>query len=283
MLALAARTAARNLDYEDDRTLWAATVQAVPDSAKANKAYASAIAGSATDAATLSAAIARAEQAVAIRPDYQHALVDLGGYELRLGDAFAGQPDVAQRWYEKALTALESARALDARSAARFVEKMRERGYPDDAIPDVGDRVLFNNLAIAYVKLNNAEGALDAYFRLRKLQPTNGALYRDIAALQSAVGQTDEAAVALFQAIALDDGDADAKRRLADLYRSHPAGDDPIVTTGPEGDTQVHTGNPIVRGHRCRAWRELVDIFTEAHLPRLADVARSEAANCGAN
>jgi len=158
---------------------------------------------------------------------------------------------------------------------------MRARGNPDDTIPDVGDGILFNNLAIAYVKLGQAGGALDAYLRMRKLQPTNGALYRDIAALEAAVGQTDDAAVALFQAIAIDDGDADAKQRLADLYRSYPAGDDPIVTTGPQGDTQIHTANPLVREHRCRAWRELVGIFTDARLPRLAEVARSEAANCG--
>jgi tetratricopeptide (TPR) repeat protein len=283
VLALAARTAARNLDYKDDRTLWAATLQAAPDSAKANKAYASALAGSATDVATLSAAIARTEQAVAIRPDYQQALVDLGGYELRLGDSFASQPDVAQRWYEKAQTALESARAVDDKATARFVEKMRARGHADDTIPDVGDAILFNNLAIAYVKLNNGDGALDAYFRLRRLQPTNGALYRDIAALQAALDQTDAAAVALFQAIAIDDADADAKQRLADLYRNYPAGIDPIVTTGPAGDTQIHTANPIVRGHRCRALRELAGIFTDARLPRLADAARSEAASCGAN
>jgi protein O-mannosyl-transferase len=283
-LALMARTAARNLDWRDDRTLWAATIQAAPESAKANKAYANALAGSSADVGVLSAAIARAEQAVAIRPDYQQALVDLGGYGLRLGDTFAGeQPAIAQRWYEKALTALESARALDATATARFVEKMRARGAPDDTIPDVGDAILFNNLAIAYVKLNNADGALDAYARLRRLQPTNGALYRDIAALLAALGRTDEAAVALFQAIAIDDGDADAKQRLADLYRSHPAGGAPIVTVGPLGDTQIHTGNPIVRGHRCRGWRELVGIFTDARLPQLADVARSESADCGAN
>jgi pentatricopeptide repeat protein len=282
-LALMARTAARNLDYADDRTLWAATVQSAPDSAKAHKAYATAIAVPGADAVALSDAIARAEQAVAIRPDYQQALVDLGSYDLRLGETFAAQPDVALRWYEKALTALESARALDQKATARFVEKMHARGNPDDTIPDVGDGILFNNLAIAYVKLGQVEGALDAYDRMRKLQPTNGALYRDIAALRSAVGQTDDAAVALFQAIAIDDGDADAKQRLADLYRAYPAGDDPIVTTGPGGDMQIHTSNPIVRGHRCRAWRELVVIFTDARLPRLADVARSESANCGAN
>jgi tetratricopeptide (TPR) repeat protein len=282
-LALMARTAARNLDWRDDRTLWAATVQAAPESAKASKAYANALAGSATDVAALSAAIARTEQAVAIRPDYQQALVDLGSYQLRLGDAFAGQPEVAQRWYEKALTALEAARAVDEKSTARFVEKMRARGNPDDAIPAAGDAVLFNNLAIAYVKLNNADGALDAYVRLRRLQPTNGVHHRHNAALPAAGGQPDLAAVALFQANAIDDGDDAAKQRLADLYRSYPAGADPIVTTGPQGDTQIHTGNPIVRGHRCRGFRELVGIFTDARLPRLADAARSEAASCGAN
>jgi hypothetical protein len=125
----------RNLDWRDDRTLWAATVQAAPESAKANKAYANALAGSATDVPALSAAIARSR---AGRRDPARLPAGPGRPRQLRAPArrpFAGQPDVAQRWYEKALTALESARAIDEKSTARFVEKMRARGNPTTRSP----------------------------------------------------------------------------------------------------------------------------------------------------
>jgi hypothetical protein len=108
-----------------------------------------------------------------------------------------------------------------------------------------------------------------------------GALYRDIAALDSALGRTDEAAVALFQAITLDGQDAEAKQRLAELYRGLPAGDAPIVTEGAAGDVQIHTGHPTVRGHRCRALHELAAILQQARLFQAASQARDQAAACG--
>src|SRR5262245_43097911 len=129
LLAAGARTAVRNLDWQDDRTLWAATMEAAPESAKAHQAYAEATAAPGADAASLALVVARAEHAVSLRPDYELALIDLGAYQISLGDVLA-QKDAgpARRWYEKALTALETARALDERSRARFAEKMRARG-----------------------------------------------------------------------------------------------------------------------------------------------------------
>ena len=282
VLALGVRTAVRNLDWRDERTLWAATVQAAPDSAKAHKGYAAALFVPDADPASMANVVARAQQAVTLRPDYQQALVDLASYQIRLGDALSAQnPGASRGWYEQALGALETARKLDERNTARFVEKMRARGNRDDTIPDVGDGVLYNNLSLVLVKLGQIEGALEAYQRMRRLAPTQGALYRDIAALSSALGRNDEAAVALFQAIAIDDQDMDAKQRLVDLYRGYPAGDAPMVTTGAAGDTQIHTAHPIIRGHRCRAWHELAAIFAQARLPKLADAVRAEAAGCG--
>jgi len=282
VLAAGIRTAVRNLDWRDERTLWAATVQAVPDSAKAHKAFATALFTPGADVGSLSQVVARAEHAVSLRLDYQQALVDLASYELTLGDA-VGMKDAeaARRWYEKALTALETARALDERSTARFVEKMRARGHADDTIPDVGDGILYNNLSLAFVKLGQLDSAIEAYARMRQLAPTRGALYRDIATLQGALGRADDAAVALFQAIAIDDQDLEAKQRLAELYRSFPAGDAPIVSQGPAGDVQIHTAHPTVRLHRCRALHELAAIFARARLAQFAAAVRAEAASCG--
>jgi tetratricopeptide (TPR) repeat protein len=254
VLALAARTAARNLDWRDERTLWAATVRAAPDSAKAQKGYASALVGSQADAATLVDAIAHAERAVAIRPDYQQSLVDLGGYEIRLGDTFTGQPDVAQRWYEKALTALESARALDEKSTARFVEQMRARGNPDDTIPDVGDGILFNNLAIAYVKLARRRRARRA--RMRAPADERRALPRHRRA-RCSVGQTDDAAVALSRrsrSTTAMPGEAAPGGAVPELSRRRPDRDDRAA--GRHADPH---GDPIVRAIDA-ALAELVGI-----------------------
>jgi tetratricopeptide (TPR) repeat protein len=281
VLAGGVRTAIRNLDWRDQQTLWAATVLAAPDSAKAHKAYASALIGPDAEPEDLAPVVAQAEQAVSIRPDYQQALVDLGSYQIRLGDALAPKnPAAAQRWYEQAVGSLGTARLLDERATARFVEKMRARGHAPDSIPDVGDGILYNNLTLAFVKLGRLENALETAQRMRRLVPTNTTIYRDIAAIESAMNRPDDAAVTLFEAIAISDADVEAKQRLVELYRTLPAGDSPIVTEGSAGDIQIHTSHPIVRRHRCRAWRELVTIFVEARLPALADRARSEAASC---
>jgi tetratricopeptide (TPR) repeat protein len=281
-LGAIARTAARNLDWRDDRSLWAATVVTAPESAKAHKAYATAIFDRNGDQSLLADVVAHGERAVAIRPDYEQALVDLGSYDITLGDVVAPHDgQAARRWYEKAATALETARGLDERATARFVEKMKARGHAPDTIPDVGDGVLYNNLSLVYVKLERLDLALEAYERMRRLAPTNAAFYRDIATLQGALGRADDAAVTLFEALAIDPDDVEAKKRLAELYRTFPPADGPIVTDGAAGDIQIHTAHPTVRRHRCRAWRELTVIFTDARLPALAASTRAEAAACG--
>ena len=281
VLAGGIRTAVRNLDWRDQRSLWAATVRASPESAKAHKAYANAMFTPDAGPDELAGLVARAEQGLAIRPDYQQGLVDLGSYEIRLGDALAPtDPAASRQWYEKAVTALETARALDQRATARFVEKMRARGNAPDTIPDVGDGVLYNNLSLAFVKLGRLENALETYQRMRRLAPTNTALYRDIATIEGALGRADDAATTLFEAITISDDDVEAKQRLVDLYRTFSAGDSPIITQGSAGDTQIHTSHPIVRRHRCRAWRELATIFADARLRALAERARVEAGSC---
>src|SRR5262249_56535662 len=75
----AARTIARNRDWRDEATFWAATVHAVPASAKAHKGYAAALHAADPARENLGQVIAEGEQAVAIRPDYREELGDVGG------------------------------------------------------------------------------------------------------------------------------------------------------------------------------------------------------------
>ena len=278
--AAAVRTAVRNLDWRNERTLWAATVQAVPDSAKAHKAYAVALWDPAADAQAMAHVISHAERAVQLRPDYMQALSDLGSYYMKMGDMTADeQPEAARTWYEKAVGVLESARRLDERSNARFVEKMKERGHAEDTIPDRGSVIVCHNLSLAYLRLQNYPQALEAHERLRRLAPTDVAIYRHIGAIDMMLGRTDDAAVALWQAVVLTD-DAAATQQLVELYRAVPAGDAPIITYGEAGEAQLHVGHPAVSAHRCRALRELVAIFTRGRLPDLADAVRAQLAEC---
>jgi tetratricopeptide (TPR) repeat protein len=181
-----------------------------------------------------------------------------------MGDMTAQeQPDAARTWYAKAAGVLESASRLDERSTARFVEKMKKRGYAEDTIPDVSSGVVYTNLSLAYLRLQNFPLALEAYERLRRLAPTNVALYRDIGAIDVALGRTDDAAVALWQAVVLTE-DVAAKQQLVEIYRAMPAGDTPIVTYGEAGEVQLQVGHPAVSAHRCRALRELVAILARA-------------------
>ena len=81
LFLLGARTAARNRDWRDEVALWESAVTASPESAKAHKAHAAALFAADPQHRVLERVIAEAERAVAIRPDYLLALIDLGGYE----------------------------------------------------------------------------------------------------------------------------------------------------------------------------------------------------------
>jgi tetratricopeptide (TPR) repeat protein len=208
------------------------------------------------------------------------ALSDLGSYYMKMGDMVAEeQSGAARTWYEKAAGVLESARKLDDRFAARFVEKMKERGYAEDTIPDVGSVIIYTNLSLAYLRLRDFPLALETHERLRRLAPTNVAVYRNIGVIDMALGRTDDAAVALWQAVVITE-DLAATQQLVEIYRNMPAGDAPIVTYDEAGEAQLHVGHPAVSVHRCRALRELVANFTRAKLPELADGARAQLAEC---
>jgi tetratricopeptide (TPR) repeat protein len=279
VLAGAARTRARNVDWQDERRLWEETVAAVPESAKAHKAYGAVLFNLDDARAELPRAIAEGERAVAIAPDYQQALVDLGSYYITRGDRLAAAGDDAIPWFGRAGNVLEKARALDERSTARFNEKMLARGNAADTIPDVGDGVLYTNLALAYMRLARYEEALATYQRLRALSPLNAALYRDIAAIQVALGRQDDAAVSLIEAMAVGGGDQETRERVIDFYRTFPHDGPSLVIQAPDGE-HVDRTSPITRRHQCRAWHELVAIFTRARLAAAAERARTEAAAC---
>jgi len=254
----AARTIARNRDWRDEATFWAATVHAVPASAKAHKGYAAALHAADPARENLGQVIAEGEQAVAIRPDYGEALVDLGGYYVEQGDRVAHEfPDAAAHWYALAGDVLERARAIPRQTPGAETQ-----------------RALYNNLALAELRLAHYDEAIAALDMLRRLDPGNVRHYLDLAAVRQAIDEWEDAAVALLEALAIAPDDADAGRRLVELYRTHGGAG---VVTAPDGAVHVNVDDPTVRAHGCRAWRELEEVLGGAGLTDAAAQAHEHA------
>jgi tetratricopeptide (TPR) repeat protein len=275
-VAFACRTWARNADWRDELQLWASTVRAVPESAKAHKAHAVALFVADGGRERIDQVIAAGERAVALRPDYQGALIDLGSYYLTKGDLLASGPgdQAARPWYGKAVTVLERARTLDQASARRFAEKMQARGHPPESLPDVGNAQLYQNLSIAYVRAERLEDAVGAYEQSRRLSPTDPTHYVDLSGVLARLGRWEEAAVALFEAVTIDPAHHDAAIRLVELYRTfYPEGR--AIATDRPNEVVINLDDPAVRSHRCRAYDGLVRIYTQAKRPE--DAARARA------
>jgi tetratricopeptide (TPR) repeat protein len=262
---LAWRTAVRNRDWRNELTLWESAVHASPASAKAHKAYAAAL-FAADGQRNLQRAIEEAEQAVAIRPDYLPALIDLGGYYVARGDAAATEEGDGTTWYERAVAVLDRARALDRSANRRFGEKMLAKRRDGQGIPRLGNIELYQNVALAFGRLGRFADALEGYEEARALAPSDPSRYVDISAVLCQLGRWEEAAVALFQAVAIQPEARDAPTRLVEVYRTFDP-DGRQTARDAQGRVTVNLDDPGVRRHRCAAYEGLGRIFADANQP----------------
>jgi len=281
LVACGARTWARARDWRSDRRLWESALAAVPGSAKANASLAATLFVERGGAADLDTVIALGERAVAIRPDYQNALVALGGHYVVKGDELAERSGAADAspWYERSVAVLERARALDAAAVERFRRSMAARGVAPDAIPDRADANLYNNLSLAYVRTGRLPEALAAYERSRDLDPLNARRHSDVAAVLAQLGRWQDATVEMFEAVLLAPGDAELRSWLVELLRRSAPGS--VATLAPDR-VEVDAGHPDVRRHRCAALEALVrDARAAGDAERTASFERARDESCG--
>jgi len=257
VLALGARTYARNIDWQSERSLWASTLAASPDSFKAYKGSATAIwaNGIGTGERELDAAIAMAERGVAIleRTPLSNAqkdralYLDLGQYYRLKGEALATRGKLDEGWpyFQKAASTLVRAREADRWTNEASRKLSRERGQADRDIPDVGDVNIYVQLGAVYLDLHEWADAEAAARHAMRLQPLDHSGYRLAAMARFNQGQLEDAA-ALFTAIVLfQPRNADAWSGLMTIFERLGLQPPPIVQTG-SGAT-LDDRNPTAR------------------------------------
>jgi len=188
-------------------------------------------------------------------------MIDVGSYYVIKGDTLAARTpegdvvatEPARAWYGRCVDVLERARALDHE-------------------PDLE---LYNNLSLAYVRLGRFDQALGTYQQARRLDPHNPSRYVDVSAVLCNLGRWEEAAVALLEALAIRPDDPGVMGRLVEVYhRLDPAGSE--VAREGSGRLRLDGNHSVVRRNRCAAYRELVEIYTQAGEPEAAAETRRQ-------
>jgi hypothetical protein len=256
VIALGVRTWIRNTDWQNDRSLWTATVQTSPRSFKAQRGLAEALYEADPSHANMDRVVAEIEQAMAplesLEPDRNDAKTYrmAGGYYLEYGDSLrptADPPPAAVNAYERAVSAL--------RRALTIIESHRSGGTVPAA--DV-----YRVLSAAHGRLRQHGPAIDAATQARALDPFNVIGYQQSAAAFLSAQRGDEAAVVLMTGVMVTE-DRALRDELVDLYRQ---GLDPLgcALVNTRDGAAINPSCATVRRHVCAATGEAVRIDMNA-------------------
>ncbi len=285
-LAFGVRAFMRNVDWEDDVSLWSQAVIACPNSFKTHKSLAYALYENDPEFKDIDRIIMEGEKAVTLSGGKtQIVFLHLGAYYRIKGDLLSQKKadgglvpsDASRDWYQKSASTLESAVPLDREFNDDNRKKELKRGRKPQDIPDIGNHEIYWNLGLSYARLSNFPKALDAYLYMRHLAPTNPDAYLSIASVYIGTGHLDEAAITLMQTLLLDSNRQEAMRLLIDIYRQIDKDGCAVISTPSRPAPQLNAECPIVKLHICRAYAGLSQIFTEAKQYNLAAQTRENA------
>jgi protein O-mannosyl-transferase len=283
VLAYAARTHARNADWQDDLRLWQSTVRAVPGSYKAHKALASTLAAADAGHARLDVIIDEEERALAIidtsglGPEARSMeLAQSLGDHYRLRAARLGpQGEAGRAALRRAVEMLEQAATIaDAKDRLKRARALR-RGPPPAAAPDAVPPGIHVALGDAYLTLGDVDRAADAFRHLSALDPESRV---GLGRVQMATGDLGRAAISFIEALTLDRDRADAWNLLLAAYeRADPAGCALVRDPANAASARPDWNCPLVHAHVCTADAELVRLFLAAGQPAAAQAIAEHA------
>jgi tetratricopeptide (TPR) repeat protein len=287
LLALyAARTFARNLDWQDNLTLASADVQTCPRSFRLRDTLAKAL-WEQDERRNIEEAIREEEvswsmveplpvdRSSELPPTY------LGIYYAFKADLVGGASNPQSRpWYEKSIAVLLRARAISQAAAKSFDDAQLAHGKP------LGGRTGMPELYLAlgsdYYSLARHPEAVEAFLHGRTLNPGMPSLYDGLADAYWAMGQYDRAVTALESKGMLDGFAPATLAAIAQMYAHMPDASCAVESRG--AGPQLNPNCPKLRSDLCLAASDLAQAYTDARNPAQARTFRAEAAQrygCG--
>ena len=280
----AARSYARNADWHDELALWKSAMAATPESFKAHKGYANALATAGQNEAAVDAAIAQDEAARAIleqkplSPERQDNTLyqDLGMYYRMKGMVLQdrGEAAQAQIFFRKAVAVLERAREVDRYVNQASREKALGGGAAAGDIRDVGNYRVYVQLGMAYLVAGDNAGAEEAGRYMQHIAPQEAMGYKIVGAAALDLGHRQEAATEFVAALMLDSNDAEA---WDGLRRCYAALGEPGVVSVQNGHYGIDGSNADAHEEIKEALITLVRAFEEAKFPddaqKIRDIA----------
>jgi len=255
-LALAARTFARNLDWQTERSLWSNAVESVPDSYKAHMTYAG-------TSLPLDDTLREIDTALRIVDEVPDPLstpipyINAGEWYRQKGETLARtSPAESAAWYRKSLEALQHGQ--------RIVSAIRQ------VFPQLNEQ-----LGRTYLRLGdfpNAASSLDQAVRWH----VNLDLIHALSSAYDQMGDPARAEVALLEGLVVDPKAAKFVAELIDLYHRHNPGSCAVATNG--GQSTLDPNCPLVHEQLCRAAGNLLDIYVAGGRKDLADQTRARMA-----
>lgn len=266
VIAFAARTWARNADWNNDLTLSTADVKTEPDSFRLHEVRARRLFAQSPEA-NVDEAIREGEAAWNIlRPvpdadNDQYTPARLGVYYRKKGD-LAGA-DAGRFWYEKSLNVLLRARDISRAQEKAFDDAQRLHGLPLSF--RLADDALYFNLAATYAELGKFSDAFEALRYERVLTPSLPDAYEAMARLYISQGDFENATISLDERVLTSGQTQESISALQDLYSRIPEGSCALRADG--GGTALNLACPAVLRNRCSALADLSQVFLDARKP----------------
>jgi tetratricopeptide (TPR) repeat protein len=283
----AARTWARNIDWQTDLSIAKASVRASPNSFKAHFDVAVQLNNSDPTGSNLSDVIAEIDKSMAILdslPNSQNTAtvyaeagrdyVSKGNLLTRNGpDGRPMATPESVQAYNHALQILLKGAEIDRATEADYHEQMRARGR-STAIP-VGIPKLYEQLSDTYMRLGDFPKAYDAAVHARLLEPAKIENY--IAMGQALVVQgRREAAALVFMEGLLASGNQNLVLTLRELYKTGIDPDGCAIKQTPQGIVLNSNCAPVHRD-LCQASAELIKVYKQGQQDDIIHAIRSKA------
>jgi len=295
VLALAARTWARNRDWMTDETLWTAAARVSPNSYKVHASLAGVLLGNEQQPHDLDGCLREAERALAIvesaPPPVSNQprvfLGTIGNYYRIKGDSLGGRTadgslrpgEASLGWYGKALKVLERAAGIDKSTNQRKRQEMERRGQRTEAILDSGYSPIYLYLGDVLLRMAQYDKSRQSYEYYRHLNPAKVDAHLKLATLELARSAPAAAERALMQALAVDPRQQLAWQRLKEIHLKHHPDCQAVAHAGERTDLRLEC--ETFRTAVCDAYAELVDVFLQARQVAGAETLRRAALALG--